>query len=549
MTTDPSFGRNSAWLAVLLIGVLWFGMLGYRDLGEPDEGRYAEIPREMVESGDWITPRLNGFKYFEKPAFQYWMTAASFSLFGESTFTARLWVAFIGFAGALWVYFVGQRIWNAASGFYGFLLLSSSLLYFGGGHFVTLDMTVAVFMSIGIGALLLAQQHRDNAVQARNWMMTGWVALALAVLTKGLIGIVLPGLAVVLYSLWQRDWALWRHLHLGKGLVVFLLLCLPWFISVSVANPEFMHFFFIHEHFDRYTTTVHNRNQPWWYFWGVLVIGLLPWLGRGVRVMVKNAFEKPESDRGGAFDAARFLWAYIVAVLAFFAVSNSFLAGYLLPIFPALAWLMGRDASQRSRFRTESWVLLVIALALIALGGVADHFASPRLPLEALHEARLWVWAAAGIMVIGALTAQKVFRHRGQGAAAALSLAMIGGVQMLNAGYQPLQLPRSSNELAQVLKPYVEQGIEVFSVGIYPQSLPFYLGNKVSLVGFKGELAMGIDLEPKNWMRSGESFESRWRAADRAIAIMRPDEYRERRAGIPGRVVYTDPKKVAVIKQ
>ena len=98
------------WLVIILIGVIWFMLPGYRDLVEPDEGRYAEIPREMVASGDWVTPRLNGFKYFEKPALQYWMTAATFKLFGESNATARLWVMAAGFAGALWMMYVAVWI-------------------------------------------------------------------------------------------------------------------------------------------------------------------------------------------------------------------------------------------------------------------------------------------------------------------------------------------------------------------------------------------------------------------------------------------------------
>ena len=243
-----------------LAAIIWFALLGYRDLIEPDEGRYAEIPREMVASGDWVTPRLNDFKYFEKPALQYWMTAISFKLFGESNASARLWTALIGFVCGLFIWYLGAKLFNPEAGFYGFIITISGLLFVGLGHYLTLDMGVSAFMVLGVGSLALAQSRRDDPVHVRNWMLLGWSMLAGAVLTKGLIGVVLPGGAVVLYSLWQRDWALWKNLHLFKGLLLFLLLTVPWFVAVSLANEEFAEFFFIHEHFDRYTTTAHQRE-------------------------------------------------------------------------------------------------------------------------------------------------------------------------------------------------------------------------------------------------------------------------------------------------
>ena len=157
MTTPLS--PTAKWLVIVLIGLIWFMLPGYRDLAEPDEGRYAEIPREMVESGDWVTPRLNGFKYFDKPAFQYWMTAATFKLFGESNATARLWVLIISFCCALWVMYVGGRLWGETVGFYAFLILISTLMYVVMGHLLILDMTLSAFMAGALGSLLIAQSQ------------------------------------------------------------------------------------------------------------------------------------------------------------------------------------------------------------------------------------------------------------------------------------------------------------------------------------------------------------------------------------------------------
>ena len=163
----------------------------------------------------------------------------------------------------------------------------------------------------------------------RNWMLLCWLLTGLAILTKGLIGIVLPGGAVVICTLWQRDWALWRHLHIGKGVALLLLVTSPWFIMVSIANPEFAEFFFIHEHFDRYTSDVHRRNQGLLYFLPVLLLGLFPWVGRGLKALIRPGFQWLPHNSSG-FDAVRFVWVYAVFIYLFFSLGHSMLAPYLM---------------------------------------------------------------------------------------------------------------------------------------------------------------------------------------------------------------------------
>ena len=261
-----------------LFAVLWFGTLDYRKLIKPDEGRYAEIPREMVASGDWLTPRLNGLKYFEKPALQYWVTAAAFSVFGEHHWTARLWSALAGFLGVLATWFAARRLWDEDVALYAAGVLGGSLLYSLIGHVNTLDMGVSCFLSVAVFAFVLAQRDRVTPSENRNYMLGAWLALALAVLSKGLIGLLLPAATLLLYTFWQRDLVLWRRLHLFSGLLLVIVVTAPWFIAVSAANPEFAHFFFIHEHFERFLTKVHGRYQPIWYFVPILFAGMLPWL-------------------------------------------------------------------------------------------------------------------------------------------------------------------------------------------------------------------------------------------------------------------------------
>ncbi|HEY4375266.1 MAG TPA: glycosyltransferase family 39 protein, partial [Burkholderiales bacterium] len=258
MMREDGFSRRALWLLVLLTALVWFCNLDYRKLVRPDEGRYAEIPREMVATGDYLTPRLNGLKYFEKPALQYWATAISYEVFGEKHWAARLWPALTGFLGILFTAFVGMQLWGRRAGAYAGLILASATLYVGIGHLLTLDMGVTFFLNAGVLCLCMAQRERMPET-SRNWMLAGWASLGLAILSKGLIGAVLPAGAFFVYSLLCRDFAAWKKLEILKGVALLLLVTAPWFIWVCIVNPDFFYFFFIHEHILRFLTPGANR--------------------------------------------------------------------------------------------------------------------------------------------------------------------------------------------------------------------------------------------------------------------------------------------------
>jgi len=155
---DATLSRSASIALILLFALIWFASLDYRRLIHPDEGRYAEIPREMVTSGDWLTPRLDGIKYFEKPALQYWLTAAAYEAFGIHQWTARLWPALAGFAGVLFIGYVGFRLGGPRLGLYSAAALGGCLWYVLNTHILTLDSGLTLWMSVGFGALLLAQR-------------------------------------------------------------------------------------------------------------------------------------------------------------------------------------------------------------------------------------------------------------------------------------------------------------------------------------------------------------------------------------------------------
>ncbi len=549
MTHDDVPSWSAILLVVALVAITWFHALGDRPLAEPDEGRYAEIPREMVASGDWLTPRLNGFKYFEKPALQYWLTAAGYEVFGQHEWVARLWPALLGFVGALWAGFLGLRLYGRATGYYAFLITASSLLYFALGHILTLDMSFSVSMALGVGALILAQRQREERPRmTRNWMLFGWAMLALAVLTKGLAGVVLPGAAVFLYMLWQRDWTLFKSLHLFKGLVLVVLITAPWFIEVSRQNPNFAWFFFVHEHFERYLTTVHHRDAPIWYFVPLFALGGMPWLVSWLRGILQPFATRFEGAEAGRFDAARLIWVYAAFIFVFFSLGHSKLPAYIVPIFPMLAVLAGRALARRENFSPDALALALFGLFLIVTGTQAERFATETITVEMLRAYRDWFFLAGAVLFcVGLITWVMDFRSWLKAAAIALS-AMIG-YQLLFAGYPTIGKTRTSDALAAAIRPLLQPDTPVYSVGVYPQSLPFYLRRKVKLVQYMGELEMGIDQEPERYIATVDAFLPQWRRQPHAIAILGADDAEALGlAVLGGRVIYQDEARVAVAR-
>ncbi len=550
-STEQALSARTLLLLLTLFSVLWLGTIGYRKLIMPDEGRYAEIPREMVASGDWLTPRLDGLKYFEKPALQYWATAAAFTLFGEHQWTARLWSALTGLLGVLATWFTARRLWGGGAALGGAGVLAGSLLYGLIGHVNTLDMGVSFFLSAAVFAFVLAQHDDASPRENRNYMLAAWLAAALAMLSKGLIGLVLPGTALVVYSLWQRDFSSWRRLHLVPGLALFTAVAAPWFVAVSIANPGFAQFFFIHEHFQRFLTKEAGRYQPIWYFLPILIVGMAPWLIALFSAPWSAARREPLQR----FQPLRFLLVWIVVVFCFFSVSDSKLASYILPLFPALAALIGWHLEQLAgrdprALRRHAWPPILLALACLALSPLAVRLASPEVPAPLYAAYVPWLLAASASLLAGAL-AGFVFAGRARPRAALLCLAA-GGLlfsQLILLGHNSLAPANSAYAIVQKIRGQVPPDVPFYSVETYDQTLPYYLARTVTLVGYQGELAFGIAQEPQKFIPDLARFAALWRAQSAAWALMPPALYQRLLAqGLPMQVVARDSRRVIVKK-
>ena len=337
-TAAPQSWRRDLLLLAVSFGALYFALLGGHPLSNPDEGRYAAIPREMIASHDYVTPRLNGVNYFEKPPLLYWAVAGCLQVFGFNEWAVRMMPALSGLGGVLLTYAAARRWQGRAVGLASAVVLGSSLLFFALSRILILDMAVSMLMCATLFCFILGVREAPGA--RRRWLFYGlYASAALATLTKGLIGFLVTGAVMFLWLLIFNQWKRLRPLHLPSGIALFLAIAAPWHILAAQRNETWAQFYFIHEHWERFTTTTHGRYEPWWYFIPIVILGLFPWMGF-VPAALREALAGGWAKRKENADAW-FLVVWVGFVFLFFSKSQSKLIPYILPVFPPLAVLLG----------------------------------------------------------------------------------------------------------------------------------------------------------------------------------------------------------------
>ncbi len=533
------------WLAWIILAAAWFATLPVRPLLDPDEGRYAEIPREMLASGDWITPRFNDLKYFEKPPLQYWATAVAYQAFGLRQWSSRLWSVGLAFACLPLVFAWVSSLYGRDRALVALTALAVSPFFVIVGHLNLLDGSFTFWLTAAVLAFTRAQTLPPASSAERRWMLSAWGAGALAVLTKGIVVGVLAGAALILYTLSERDTRTWRRLHLGAGLALFTAIAAPWFVVVSLRNPSFPGFFFVHEHFTRFLTTVHQRAEPWWYFLPLLLLGVLPWIAPLARAW-RCAWvgDAPATAAGmPQFKPPKFLLIFAAVTLVFFSASGSKLAPYILPMLPVLAAVTGACSGAGGEFarhaaRIGAGLVVVIAAGLLVYSAQRNSYVP--------HQA-LW-WAVAG--ALAALVAvAATFRTQPSmqiPAAIVTAASAILAWQCLLCEYTVIPPTRSARDLVNTARPFIGAHTPLYSVGQYRETVSPYLERTLQLVGYEGELQFGLQEQPDQRMALPE-FAARWSAGGEAVAFFDPGVWDEwRRRGLPGRVIAADNYTVAV---
>ena len=388
--------RQQSYLVLALLCAALALLAALRPLAVPDEGRYGDIARWMLQSGDWLTPRLNGIPFFHKPALLYWLQAAAMALLGVHAWVVRLVPAAHAALMLLALYLAARQWLDETSARRAVWMLGTSLGFLIGGQYVNHDMLVAAWISVAILCFALAFMagDRPHADLAR----AGFVACALGVLSKGLIGLALPGLVLLVWLLYTRQWRKITHLPWVSGLVLFALVALPWFVLAQQRHPGMLGYMFGVQHFARYTGTTFNNAQPWWFYLAALCALLFPWvlfaLYQGWATLRGRAASTPVSARPPAPTSAvqALCWIWLVAIVVFFSVPRSKLIGYVLPVLVPLALLaaLGWQRALAQRAWAPKLFAALCAVALL-LAGVLNQVAARYTQRHASQDAALWL--------------------------------------------------------------------------------------------------------------------------------------------------------------
>jgi 4-amino-4-deoxy-L-arabinose transferase-like glycosyltransferase len=372
------------WAALICatLYVCYFSHLGAIGFVGPDEPRYAWIARDMAETGDWVTPRLYGKPWFEKPPLYYWGAAICFKLFGVSEAAARLPSAISALLATLAMAWLAWHVYGAETAGWLLLLLPTTVGMIGFSHAAATDMpfsamlTIAMVCAAVIVGLVPERSGQDGAQHAaplldgrlvapRRWLapiLFGFF-LGLAVLAKGPAGIILCGGAVFFWALFTKRWRDALRLLHPAAIAAFCLTALPWYILCARRNADFFRIFIIEHNFKRYLTPEFQHIQPFWFYGPIILLACLPWtllLFPAIGDSFKSA--KRESPYL-AVDS--FLASWAVFSMFFFTASNSKLPGYILPAVPALL-LLGSRVVCRSLKSDEHLHRAVLFLSSIA---------------------------------------------------------------------------------------------------------------------------------------------------------------------------------------
>jgi len=523
-----------AAIALLVVAALSYNLTGY-PLLDPDEGRNAEVAREMAATGDYLHPRLDGLPYPDKPVVFFAATAAFVRVLGPTELAVRLPPLLFTLATLTLLWWAGKRLFGAEAGWIAAIIAGASPLTLGFARTVIMDSALTLFVTaavIGFHETIGTVRRSDGQTVGPEltvrpsdrpavWSALAWISMALGVLTKGPVALALPLMVVVPYAAWRRRL---RALFDPVGLLAFVAIVLPWVRSMSDTAPGFLHHALVTETFLRLTTPALERTGPWWYFVPILLAGSLPWtavlLGAWKELGQLGGWAVRRS--GGQRDPRIvFLLLWILIPLVFFSLSHSKRPQYVLPLVPPIAllvgglWRLGGQAVGRFvGVGAASASLGLIGLSLIF--GHAPLVSSIRgmtaSVAEAAHPTAFWL----GAICVAASALARVGRSRLDMVLVALSLPVVAIPFISRPLMREIGRDRSAADLAHAILESAPRDAEVVGVGVYPPSLPFYLRRLIIVATADGReltsnyLSRSVDvwrripgspLRPADWWR------------------------------------------------
>ena len=496
---EKKIWQKESFLILILIGIcliLFFFRLGDGPLGDIDEAMHASTSKDMVLSGDWVTPRYNGENFYDKPPLYNWLVAISFLVFGFTEFAARLPAALLGLGGVMITYWLGRRMFGPVTAFLSALVLATSAEYLVLSRVVVHDISLVFFDTLALTLFYVGytdERHRKPA------FLSGYAALGFAVLAKGPVGLALPVMIIGLFLLCKKQLRFISEMQIGWGLLIFIAVASPWYILVGLRNPDYTEYFFLKQNIGSFLSQQSRHPKPFYYYIPVLMGGLFPW-----SLFFPLAFFRALRDRGASHgDGMIFALIWFGVVFIFFSMASSKLGTYILPLFPAASLLVGvlwydllygsNRALRKGVFYSYLPFAAIVPLVLIYVLLFPPSSLTTDAPLNLSLVYFLGIWVAGcALFSFGLVTKRKYKAFIGSVAGMATSLFLLLLIFIV-----PILGPNvSSKELALKLDKLMKPG----------ENIKFYLKARASFLFYtdrKAEMLQNPQ-QLKEYMNSGQ---------------------------------------------
>jgi len=505
------------YILFLIPFILYTVLLSVMPQTEPDEARYSLIASAMNQSGNYVTPHIKHTIYLEKPPLVSWGTAIFFKVFGENDFSARLFAALCAWGCILLVYCMGRHFRDEKTGLYAAMLLTVSLFPFILGHVNVLDMPLTFFIcsSVWIGYLALQKQKS-------HLFYLYYFLCALAFLIKGLIGVVFPFGILMIWLIWTGQWRdIWK-LFSPVGIVIFLIVVCPWLILAQKENPDFLWFFFVREHFLRFTTKMHGKTEPFYYYLPIIIAGVLPWACYLIKAWKNEYIEESLF----ATNDNKLLMTWFLLIFIFYTLSSSKLATYIAPVFlpmvlfAACIFKKYEEEKQNNQSSRQNIVyrLVIIFQSLILLTAlmippILKKYSDAEKGLVVMVSDKWWLYIFIPVVTLFLLTflPDLIYKKGKKGWFAAIYLLcaiLLGSLLFpLNDFLAPY---RSARVVREAIAQYVPQGRDLYQYRVNFYGIDFYNKIRTPIVEDFGELSEGIAKLPpeekKHYFLSVDDF-------------------------------------------
>ena len=467
------FMPRKYWLILFLgAAVLLFAGNGSLLVTDSVESNYALTAKEMVLSGDWLSPQIYGHYWYDKPIFFYWLTALAYKMFGFTEFASRFFPALFGLGGLVLVAWGGSKLNNERSGFCSALVLLSSVEFFLISKSVITDAVLFFFFSATL--LFFYLGYRDG--KASYWYIM-YGAAGLAVLTKGPIGVLLPGLIITLFLLWQRDWRVLKRMRLVSGTLLCLTVAVPWYAAMySLHGSDFINTFFGTHNFLRATVSEHPRDDVFYYYTLVNLLALFPWSG----LVPWAAYKWQQAGRPKLTEQQRFLLLWALVVFVFFQCMATKYITYTYPLLFPASLLLGSLLAKQADCVNGGYMFFVgggLGVLLVA----AWWAESSRLVAAEL----LFLLPLA--LIIGVLLDYIIRLCSGKRAYSIAAMSVVFYIALVFSIAVPFSEQRSAKDLGEMLT--AQNAQEVGLYGKYPTSAVFYSSSRIVKLLHEQEVA------------------------------------------------------------